>query len=233
MAAKLPRILIVDDEPQIRRFLRTGLPPHGYECVEAGTAAEAMKVIARDRPDAIILDLGLPDEDGFSVITQVRSRAFTPIVVLSARDDVEGKVKALEMGADDYVTKPFDMMELLARLKAALRHGLQAVGEAPIFRTGPLSVDLVNRYVFLRGAEVHLSPKEYSLLRYLVNQAGKVVTHHQLLKEVWGPANVEDVQYLRVLMKQLRRKIEPESPIPRLLVTEAGVGYRLLVLPEE
>jgi two-component system KDP operon response regulator KdpE len=233
MAAKLPRILIVDDEPQIRRFLRTGLPPHGYECVEAGTVAEAMKVIARDRPDAIILDLGLPDEDGFSVITQVRSRALTPIVVLSARDDVEGKVKALEMGADDYVTKPFDMMELLARLKAALRHGLQAVGEAPIFRTGPLSVDLVNRYVFLRGAEVHLSPKEYSLLRYLVNQAGKVVTHHQLLKEVWGPANVEDVQYLRVLMKQLRRKIEPESPIPRLLVTEAGVGYRLLVLPEE
>jgi two-component system KDP operon response regulator KdpE len=233
MATKLPRILIVDDEPQIRRFLRTGLPPHGYECVEAGTAAEAMKVIARDRPDAIILDLGLPDEDGFSVITQVRSRALTPIVVLSARDDVEGKVKALEMGADDYVTKPFDMMELLARLKAALRHGLQAVGEAPIFRTGPLSVDLVNRYVFLRGAEVHLSPKEYSLLRYLVNQAGKVVTHHQLLKEVWGPANVEDVQYLRVLMKQLRRKIEPESPIPRLLVTEAGVGYRLLVLPEE
>ncbi len=233
MATKLPRILIVDDEPQIRRFLRTGLPPHGYECIEADTAAEAIKAIARDKPDAIILDLGLPDEDGFSVIAQVRNRALTPIVVLSARDDVEGKVKALEMGADDYVTKPFDMMELLARLKAALRHGLQAVGEAPIFRTGPLSVDLVNRYVFLRGAEVHLSPKEYSLLRYLVSQAGKVVTHHQLLKEVWGPANVEDVQYLRVLMKQLRRKIEPESPIPRLLVTEAGVGYRLLVLPEE
>ncbi|HEV2651048.1 MAG TPA: response regulator transcription factor [Rhizomicrobium sp.] len=233
MATKLPRILIVDDEPQIRRFLRTGLPPHGYECIEADTAAEAMKAITRDRPDAIILDLGLPDEDGFSVIAQVRSRALTPIVVLSARDDVEGKVKALEMGADDYVTKPFDMMELLARLKAALRHGLQAVGEAPIFRTGPLSVDLVNRYVFLRGAEVHLSPKEYSLLRFLVNQAGKVVTHHQLLKEVWGPANVDDVQYLRVLMKQLRRKIEPESPIPRLLVTEAGVGYRLLILPEE
>ena len=233
MATKLPRILIVDDEPQIRRFLRTGLPPHGYECVEADTAAEAMKAISRDRPDAIILDLGLPDEDGFSVIAQVRSRTLTPIVVLSARDDVEGKVKALEMGADDYVTKPFDMMELLARLKAALRHGLQAVGEAPIFRTGPLSVDLVNRYVFLRGAEVHLSPKEYSLLRFLVNQAGKVVTHQQLLKEVWGPANVEDVQYLRVLMKQVRRKIEPGSPIPRLLVTEAGVGYRLLVLPEE
>jgi two-component system, OmpR family, KDP operon response regulator KdpE len=233
MATKLPRILIVDDEPQIRRFLRTGLPPHGYECVEADTAVEAMKAISRDRPDAIILDLGLPDEDGFSVIAQVRSRTLTPIVVLSARDDVEGKVKALEMGADDYVTKPFDMMELLARLKAALRHGLQAVGEAPIFRTGPLSVDLVNRYVFLRGAEVHLSPKEYSLLRFLVNQAGKVVTHQQLLKEVWGPANVEDVQYLRVLMKQVRRKIEPESPIPRLLVTEAGVGYRLLVLPEE
>jgi two-component system KDP operon response regulator KdpE len=233
MATKLPRILIVDDEPQIRRFLRTGLPPHGYECIEAGTVAEAMKAIAHDKPDAIILDLGLPDEDGFSVIQQVRARALTPIVVLSARDDVEGKVKALELGADDYVTKPFDMFELLARLKAALRHGLQAVGEAPVFRSGPLAVDLVNRYVFLKGVDVHLSPKEYSLLRFLVSQAGKVVTHQRLLKEVWGPANVEDVQYLRVLMKQLRRKIEPESPIPRLLVTEAGVGYRLLVLPEE
>ncbi|MEJ1968237.1 MAG: response regulator transcription factor [Rhizomicrobium sp.] len=233
MAARLPRILIVDDEPQIRRFLRTGLPPHGYDCIEAATAAEAMAVFTKSKPEAVILDLGLPDQDGFTVIERIRASALTPIVVLSARDDVEGKVKALELGADDYVTKPFDMMELLARLKAALRHGLQAVGEAPVFRTGPLSVDLVNRHVFLRDAEVHLSPKEYSLLRYLVGQAGKVVMHRQLLQEVWGPANVEDVQYLRVLMRQLRRKIEPDTATPHLLVTEAGVGYRLLVLPSE
>ena len=231
MAARLPRILIVDDEPQIRRFLRNGLPPHGYDCLEAATAAQALAVFAKDKPEAVILDLGLPDQDGFSVIEKIRPGSLTPIVVLSARDDVEGKVRALEMGADDYVTKPFDMMELLARLKAALRHGLQAVGEAPIFRTDALSVDLVNRHVHLRGDEVHLSPKEYSLLRFLVNHAGKVVMHQQLLKEVWGPANVEDVQYLRVLMRQLRHKIEPDASNPHLLVTEPGVGYRLLVLP--
>jgi two-component system KDP operon response regulator KdpE len=154
-------------------------------------------------------------------------------VVLSARDDVAGKVKALELGADDYVTKPFDMGELLARLKAALRHGLQAQGEAPVFRSGPLSVDLVNRKILLGATEVHLSPKEFSLLRFLVMHAGRVVTHHQLLKEVWGPANVDDVQYLRVLMRQLRRKLEPDSGSTSFLVTEPGVGYRLLALPPE
>ena len=233
MAARLPRILIVDDEPQIRRFLRTGLPPHGYDCLEAATAAEALTSFTKNRPDAVILDLGLPDQDGFSVIERIRATGLTPILVLSARNDVEGKVKALELGADDYVTKPFDMSELLARLKAALRHGLQAVGEAPIFRSGPLAVDLVNRHVFLRDIEVHLTPKEYSLLRYLVSQAGKVVMHQQLLREVWGPANVEDVQYLRVLMRQLRRKIEPDTTVPHLLATEPGVGYRLLLLPVE
>jgi two-component system KDP operon response regulator KdpE len=228
MLNKLPRILIVDDEPQILRFLRTSLPPHGYECVEAATGSEAIKVFTKERPDALILDLGLPDQDGFAVIRTIRTGALTPIIVLSARSDVEGKVKALELGADDYVTKPFDMAELLARLKAALRHGLQAVGEAPIFRSGQLSVDLVNRRVMLGDAEVHLSPKEYNLLRYLVGNAGKVVTHQQLLREIWGPAHLEDVQYLRVLMRQLRQKIEPDPDLSRLLITEPGVGYRLL-----
>ncbi|MBN9588951.1 MAG: hypothetical protein BGN85_00590 [Alphaproteobacteria bacterium 64-11] len=232
---KLPRVLIVDDEPQIRRFLRTSLPPHGYECIEAEDAASAMVAYGKDRPDVIILDLGLPGRDGFSVIQDIRKLALTPIVVLSARGDVEGKVKALELGADDYVTKPFDMIELLARLRAALRHGLQAVGEAPVFRSGPLTVDLVSRRVLLRDTEVHLSPKEYNLLRFLVGQVGRVVTHHQILEEVWGPANVEDVQYLRVLMRALRKKIEPESEIqvPQLIVTESGVGYRLMLLPPE
>ena len=230
MAAKLSKILIVDDEPQIRRFLRTGLPPHGYECIEAGNGSDALKVFTKDRPDAVILDLGLPDQDGFAIIKAIRSNALTPIVVLSARNDVEGKVRALELGADDYVTKPFDMAELLARLKAALRHGLQTIGEAPVFHTGRLTVDLVNRHVHVGADEVHLSPKEYNLLRFLVSHAGKVVTHHQLLTEVWGPAHAEDVQYLRVLMRQLRQKLEPNST-PSILITEPGVGYRLLLLP--
>jgi two-component system KDP operon response regulator KdpE len=180
----------------------------------------------------VILDIGLPDQDGFAVIKSIRAGALTPIIVLSARNDVEGKVRALELGADDYVTKPFDMAELLARLKAALRHGLQAIGEAPVFRTGALSVDLVNRHVFLGDTEIHLSPKEYHLLRYLVGNAGKVVTHQQLLREVWGPAHVEDVQYLRVLMRQLRQKLEPDQAAARLLITEPSIGYRLLILPE-
>lgn len=231
---KLPRVLIVDDEPQIRRFLRISLPPHGYDCVEAEDAGTALAVYAKQRPDVIILDLGLPGRDGFAVIQDIRKLALTPIVVLSARDDVEGKVKALELGADDYVTKPFDMIELLARLKAALRHGLQTKGEAPIFRSGPLAVDLVSRRVLLHGQEVHLSPKEYALLRFMVGQAGRVVTHHQILAEVWGPANTEDVQYLRVLMRSLRKKIESQSEtqIP-LIVTESGVGYRLMQAPPD
>ena len=231
MAAKPPRILVVDDEPQIRRFLRTSLPPHGYDVVEAGDGAEALKQLAREKPDAVILDLGLPDQDGFSVIAQIRPSSLVPILVLSARNDVDGKVKALELGADDYVTKPFDTAELLARLRAALRHGLQAAGEAPVFRSAWLSVDLVNRHVRLGRDEVHLSPKEYTLLRFLVMHAGKVVTHRQLLQEVWGPAHLEDVQYLRVLMRQLRQKLEPKGA-PGILATEAGVGYRLLALPQ-
>ena len=228
--AALAKILIVDDEPQILRFLRAGLPPHGYECIEAATAAEALKLFASEKPDVVILDLGLPDQDGFAVVERIRASALTPIVVLSARADVEGKVRALELGADDFITKPFDMAELLARLKAALRHGLQTTGEAPVFHSAQLSVDLVNRRVRMGPAEVHLSPKEYNLLRFLVAHAGKVVTHRQLLTEVWGPAHVEDVQYLRVLMRQLRQKLEPEGS-QSLIVTEPGVGYRLLLQP--
>jgi two-component system KDP operon response regulator KdpE len=228
---KLPRLLVVDDEPQIRRLLRNSLPPHGYECVEAEDAATALAAVTKMTPDLVLLDLGLPDGDGFTVIERIRQTALTPIVVLSARGDVEGKVRALELGADDYVTKPFDMTELLARLKAALRHGLQVAGEAPLFRSGPLAVDLVHRRVTWRDQEIHLSPKEYNLLRYLVGEAGRVVTHHQILKEVWGPANIEDVQYLRVLMRQLRAKIAPDASAPQLIATESGVGYRLLVLP--
>jgi two-component system KDP operon response regulator KdpE len=230
MINKLPKILIVDDEPQILRFLRASLPPHGYECVEATTQSEAIKAFAKEKPDALILDLGLPDKDGFSVIQAVRASALTPIIVLSARSDVEGKVKALELGADDYVTKPFDMAELLARLKAALRHGLQAIGEAPVFRSGALSVDLVNRRVKLGDKEVHLSPKEYGLLRYLAGNAGKVVTHQQLLRDIWGPAHLDDFQYLRVLMRQLRQKLEPDTT--GLIITEPGIGYRLVILPD-
>jgi len=228
MASK-PKILVVDDEPQIRRLLRTGLPPHGYEVIEAATAAAALKLLPHEKPDVMILDLGLPDEDGFAIIGKVRADALTPILVLSARSDVEGKVRALELGADDYVTKPFDMAELLARLKAALRHGLQSAGEQPVFRTGPLSVDLVHRRVRVGENEVHLSPKEYDLLRFLVAHAGKVVTHQQLLQEVWGPAHLHDVQYLRVVIRQLRQKLEVDGS-PELLATESGVGYRLLLL---
>ncbi len=226
---KLPKILIVDDEPQILRFLRASLPPHGYDCVEALNAAEALKAFSVEKPDALILDLGLPDKDGFSVISEIRTHALTPIIVLSARSDIEGKVKALEFGADDYITKPFDMAELLARLKAALRHGLQATGEMPTFRTGALAVDLVNRRIKVGDKEVHLTPKEYSLLRYLVGNAGKVVTHQQLLREIWGPAHLDEFQYLRVLMRQLRQKLEPDAA--RLIMTESGIGYRLISAP--
>jgi two-component system KDP operon response regulator KdpE len=224
-----PKILVVDDEPQIRRFLRASLPQQGYALVEAATGAEAQAQFAREKPDIVILDLGLPDCDGLDVLAQIRKHGLTPVLVLSAREDVAGKVAALEAGADDYVTKPFDMAELVARLKAALRHGIQAVGEEPVFRAGTLMLDLVHRKVEVSGQEVKLTPKEYDVLRFLARHAGKVATHHQLLREVWGPAHAEDVQYLRVLMRQLRQKIEAEPSNPRILLTESGVGYRLAI----
>jgi two-component system KDP operon response regulator KdpE len=222
-----PRILVVDDEPQIRRFLRASLPQQGYALVEAATGAEAQAQFAREKPDLVILDLGLPDCDGLDVLAHIRAHGLTPVLVLSAREDVAGKVIALEAGADDYVTKPFDMAELVARLKAALRHGIQTAGAEPVFRAGALMLDLVHRKVEVSGQDVKLTPKEYDVLCFLARHAGKVVTHHQVLREVWGPAHAEDVQYLRVLMRQLRRKIEADASNPQLLLTEPGVGYRL------
>jgi two-component system KDP operon response regulator KdpE len=222
-----PRILVVDDEPQIRRFLRASLPQQGYALVEAATGAEAQAQFAREKPDLVILDLGLPDCDGLDVLAHIRAHGLTPVLVLSAREDVAGKVTALEAGADDYVTKPFDMAELVARLKAALRHGIQTAGAEPVFRAGALMLDLVHRKVEVSGQDVKLTPKEYDVLCFLARHAGKVVTHHQVLREVWGPAHAEDVQYLRVLMRQLRRKIEADASNPQLLLTEPGVGYRL------
>jgi two-component system KDP operon response regulator KdpE len=223
-----PRILVVDDEPQIRRFLRASLPQQGYALVEAATGAEAQAQFAREKPDLVILDLGLPDCDGLDVLAHIRAHGLTPVLVLSAREDVAGKVIALEAGADDYVTKPFDMAELVARLKAALRHGIQTAGAEPVFRAGALMLDLVHRKVEVSGQDVKLTPKEYDVLCFLARHAGKVVTHHQVLREVWGPAHAEDVQYLRVLIRQLRRKIEADASNPQLLLTEPGVGYRLI-----
>jgi two-component system KDP operon response regulator KdpE len=223
-----PRILVVDDEPQIRRFLRASLPQQGYALIEAATGAEAQAQFAREKPDLVILDLGLPDCDGLDVLAHIRAHGLTPVLVLSAREDVAGKVIALEAGADDYVTKPFDMAELVARLKAALRHGIQTAGAEPVFRAGALMLDLVHRKVEVSGQDVKLTPKEYDVLCFLARHAGKVVTHHQVLREVWGPAHAEDVQYLRVLMRQLRRKIEADASNPQLLLTEPGVGYRLI-----
>ncbi|KAB7739538.1 response regulator [Parvibaculum sedimenti] len=220
-------ILVVDDEPQIRRFLRTSLGAQGYRLSEASNAADAASIAEKDKPDLVILDLGLPDGEGFGVIEQLRLSSQVPIVILSVRNDEQGKVRALDLGADDYVTKPFGMEELMARIRTALRHRLQVQGEAPLFRSGALSVDLVRRVVTVADNEVKLSAKEYDLLRILIAHAGKVLTHGFLLKEVWGPAHAEDVQYLRVYIRQLREKLEADPTRPQLILTETGVGYRL------
>ena len=222
-----PIVLVVDDEPQIRRFLRPSLEAQHYLVFEAGSAAEALRQAAEQRPDVIVLDLGLPDQDGIAVIRQIREWSETPIIVLSVRNREADKVAALDAGADDYIEKPFAMGELLARIRAALRHQLRKAGETPVFRVGNLAVDLVRREVTLAGRAVKLSPREYDLLRFLVQHAGRVVTHRQLLHEVWGPAHVEDMQYLRVYVGQLRQKLETNSAAPTLIVTEPGVGYRL------
>jgi two-component system KDP operon response regulator KdpE len=220
------RILIVDDEPPIRRFLRTCLVAQGYRIDEAGDGQSALDYLRRNAVDVIVLDLGLPGIDGFEVIRQLRtSGSLTPIVVLSSRDDEVGKVKALDLGADDYVTKPFGMDEILARIRAALRHRLQQEGERPIFHSGDLSVDLVRRIVTVRDKDVKLTPREYDLLRFLIAHAGKVLTHKLILREVWGMET--DVQYLRIYVRTLRQKIEADPEQPKLILTEQGVGYRL------
>jgi two-component system KDP operon response regulator KdpE len=226
-------VLVVDDEPPIRRFLRTGLGAAGYRVATAEDAAGALAGLSSEKPDVIILDLGLPDRSGLDVIAEIRQRSAVPIVVLSARDDERSKVEALDLGADDYVGKPFGMAELTARLRAALRHAYQAQGELPVFASGELRIDLVGRQVTRAGQPVKLSPKEFELLRHLVAHAGKVITHRQLLREVWGPAHGEDVQYLRVFIRGLRQKLEPDPTRPTHLLTELGVGYRLQLPPEQ
>ena len=225
MSAAPTKVLVIDDEPPIRKLLRMGLSTQGYEILEAANGKASLELLGQ-KPDLIILDLGLPDIQGLDLLRMIRGRnESVPIVVLSSRGDEAGKVQALDFGADDYVTKPFGMEELLARMRAALRHQLQTHGERPIFCVGELSVDLVRRTVKVRGQEVKLSPKEYELLRVLVQHAGKVLTHKFLLGELWD--DLADAQYLRVYVRQLRQKIEADSERPQYILTETGIGYRL------
>jgi two-component system KDP operon response regulator KdpE len=225
MNASPVRLLVIDDEPAIRKLLRMGLNTQGHHVLEATNARTALQQIAT-KPDLVILDLGLPDMEGLDLLRQIRERdAAVPIVVLTSRDDEAAKVQALDSGADDYVTKPFGMNELFARIRAALRHQLQTQGEKPVFRTGDLSVDLVRRIVKLGETEIKLSPKEYDLLRLLVQHAGKVLTHKFLLDRLWDATT--DAQYLRVYVGHLRQKIEADPQRPQYLLTETGVGYRL------
>ena len=220
------RILVVDDEPQIHRFLRPALTAAGYEPLEALTGADAERLVATRAPDLVLLDLGLPDRDGKEVIRSLRGWTKLPIVVLSARGDEGEKIEALDLGADDYVEKPFAIGELLARVRVALRRREPGAVAASRFETNGFAIDFAKRQVFRNGDEVHLTPKEYDLLSHMARHAGLVLTHRQLLQGVWGPAHVEDVHYLRVFVGQVRAKIEADPAQPRLIRTEPGVGYR-------
>jgi two-component system, OmpR family, KDP operon response regulator KdpE len=219
-------ILVVDDEPQILRFLRPALETAGYTVEQAATGQECLRLLAARMPDALLLDLGLPDLDGQEVLHRLRGFSKVPVIVISARDAVEQKIAALDAGADDYVEKPFDVGELLARVRTALRHGLASDGAEPVFRNGPLELDLLRRRVLVDGVEMTLTPREYSLLALLVRHAGRVLTHGQLLATIWGPAHAADVQYLRVYVGHLRQKLGPAAG--KLVRTEPGVGYRLI-----
>lgn len=221
------RILVVDDEPQIQRFLRPSLTAAGYEVVEAGTGAEALKAVATQAPDLVILDLGLPDMDGKEVITSLRGWSDVPIVILSARDRESEKIAALDLGADDYVEKPFGIGELTARIRTALRHRGRRDAIPMVMEVEGLTIDPVKRLVSRDGETVHLTPKEYDLLMLLARHAGRVVTHRTLLTSVWGPAHGDDLHYLRVFIGQLRHKIERDPTEPRIVRTEPGVGYRM------
>jgi two-component system KDP operon response regulator KdpE len=226
MSERKPLVLIIDDEPQILRFLRTSLVANGFEVAEARTGADGLALVEQKAPDIIVLDLGLPDCDGKDVLRKVRERSETPVLILSARDREAEKVEVLDLGADDYVNKPFGMDEFLARLRAALRHRLRQQGEAPVFRMLDLSVDIPRRVVKRGEEQVHLTPKEFDLLRLFVKHVGKVLTQRQILQEIWGPAHTSDTEYLRVYIGQLRRKLLATRECP-LIETEPGVGYRL------
>jgi two-component system KDP operon response regulator KdpE len=231
MTEPSPTVLVIEDEPQMRRFLRSALEGHGYKVVEVGTAREGLAHAAGRNPDVILLDLGLPDADGIDVTRRLREWAATPVIVISARGLETDKVGALDAGADDYLTKPFGVGELLARIRVALRHASRSSDDPadPVFTQGELTVDLARRQVLVAGAEVHLTPTEYKLLTLLVRHAGKVITQRHALREVWGPNYATQTHYLRVYMAQLRHKLERDPARPRLLLTEPGVGYRLKV----
>jgi two-component system KDP operon response regulator KdpE len=225
-ASEGPMVLIIDDEIAIRRFLRISLEAHGYQVHEAATGQAGLEEAAQLRPDAVILDLALPDQDGLAVLKRLREWSRVPVVVLSVRDQEEDKVALLDAGADDYLTKPFSPGELLARLRTAQRHTLP-VPDSAVFQTGPLTVDLTRRLVTLQGEPVKLTATEYALLRLFIQNAGKVLTHTQLLREVWGPEYMEETHYLRVYLAHLRHKLEVDPAHPKLLLTEPGIGYRL------
>ena len=229
MTALKEQILLIEDEPQMRRFLRITLQSHGYRLVEAETGSDGLLQAAARNPDVVLLDLGLPDLDGLEVTARLREWTQTPIIILSAREQEQDKVKALDAGADDYLTKPFSAGELLARIRVSLRHAMRqrAGRQEPVFILRDLRVDLSKRQVFLSDREVHLTPIEYKLLATLIRHAGRVITHRQLLHDVWGPGYVNEVQYLRVYMTQLRHKLEEDPARPRFLLNEPGVGYRL------
>jgi two-component system KDP operon response regulator KdpE len=227
MSEPRPVVVLIEDEPQIRRFLRTVLPGQGYTLFEAQTGQQGLVETAVRKADIVILDLGLPDMDGVEVVKRLREWSAIPVIVLSARAQEEDKVAALDAGADDYLTKPFGVSELLARLRVALRHATRGPEGTQVFESGPLKVDLAVRRVEVGGRAVHLTPIEYRLLSVLVRHAGKVLTHRQLLKDVWGPSHIEHAHYLRIYMAQLRRKLEEDAAQPRYLLTEPGVGYRL------
>jgi two-component system KDP operon response regulator KdpE len=223
-----PLVLVVDDELQIRRFLRISLESNGYIVYESETGQDALAKAAQFRPDVIILDLNLPDLEGVAVVQRLREWTATPIIILSVRDADRDKVAALDAGADDYLTKPFSTAELLARLRVAQRHS-QPTPDAPVVTLGDVQMDLARRVVTRQGEPVKLTPTEYALLRLLVQHAGKVLTHRQILKAVWGPEYVDETHYLRVYFAQLRQKLEADPALPKLIVTEPGVGYRLVV----
>jgi two-component system KDP operon response regulator KdpE len=229
MAETSATLLLIEDEPQIRRFLRATLGSEGYTLLEAETGKEGLLEAASKPPDLVLLDLGLPDLDGLEVIRRLREWTMVPIIIISARGQEADKVAALDAGADDYVTKPFSVPELMARIRVAMRHANRTEAESAVFESGGLKVDLARRLVSVNEQEVRLTPIEFKLLALLVKHAGKVLTHRQILKEIWGPGYAEDSHYLRVFVHQLRHKLEPDPAQPKWLITEAGVGYRLRI----